>query len=282
MGIYDDPYGDAYQGAQNGASEPTQRPADIPANWEWDPKQGVYVPPASVIDAPKQGVTPDPDSPPPPPPDPGPGPGPAGDGTGAAGTTIGQDGTLTEHFKPPPVPFPGATGNGVPTTPQFRAPGYTPPPAFGYRDWTPTSASDVTSDPGYQFGLDQGAQALQQSAASRGLLNSGGTLKHLLQYGNDYATTRFNDVDQRRRADYTMGRANALLDYNTNYGTQYQDPYAIAYRSAGDEFAPEMTGYSMNAQANQRANENAYNNAYQTWHDWQNDTWRKLYDLSVS
>jgi hypothetical protein len=41
--------------------------------------------------------------------------------------------------------------------------------------------------PGYQFGLDQGNKSVQASAAARGGLNSGATLKALQRYGTDYA-----------------------------------------------------------------------------------------------
>jgi hypothetical protein len=43
------------------------------------------------------------------------------------------------------------------------------------------------STPGYQFGLDEGAKTVQASAAARGGLNSGATLKALTKFGNDYA-----------------------------------------------------------------------------------------------
>jgi hypothetical protein len=46
---------------------------------------------------------------------------------------------------------------------------------------------------GYQFGLDQGTQAITGGAASKGLLNSGSTAKALSQFGQDYASTKFND-----------------------------------------------------------------------------------------
>lgn len=41
--------------------------------------------------------------------------------------------------------------------------------------------------PGYQFGLKEGQRAVEASAAARGGLNSGATLKALQRYGNDYA-----------------------------------------------------------------------------------------------
>ncbi|TWI04800.1 hypothetical protein IP90_00938 [Luteimonas cucumeris] len=41
--------------------------------------------------------------------------------------------------------------------------------------------------PGYQFGLDEGNKSVQASAAARGGLNSGATLKSLMRFGRDYS-----------------------------------------------------------------------------------------------
>lgn len=41
--------------------------------------------------------------------------------------------------------------------------------------------------PGYQFGLQEGNRSIEASAAARGGLNSGATLKALQRYGTDYA-----------------------------------------------------------------------------------------------
>jgi len=46
---------------------------------------------------------------------------------------------------------------------------------------------------GYQFGLDQGSQAITGNSAAKGLLNSGSTLKALDQFGTDYASTKYQD-----------------------------------------------------------------------------------------
>jgi hypothetical protein len=45
--------------------------------------------------------------------------------------------------------------------------------------------------PGYQFALGQGAQALDRSAASRGLVLSGGQLKDVTSYGQGMADQLF-------------------------------------------------------------------------------------------
>lgn len=62
------------------------------------------------------------------------------------------------------------------------------------------STQDVLNDPGYQFGLNEGTKAVQGSAAARGGLYSGATLKALDRYGTDYATTKFSDVFNRKQA----------------------------------------------------------------------------------
>lgn len=44
----------------------------------------------------------------------------------------------------------------------------------------------LTQMPGYQFGVDQGVQALDRSAASRGTALSGGQLKDITTFGQNY------------------------------------------------------------------------------------------------
>lgn len=51
----------------------------------------------------------------------------------------------------------------------------------------PSGLSTFANFPGYTFGFDQGVQALDRSAASRGLLLSGGQEKDLMQFGDQYA-----------------------------------------------------------------------------------------------
>lgn len=58
-----------------------------------------------------------------------------------------------------------------------------------------SSPADIMAqDPGYQFRLDQGLQGLQRSAAARGTLLTGGTLKALDRYNQDYATGAYQNV----------------------------------------------------------------------------------------
>ncbi len=49
---------------------------------------------------------------------------------------------------------------------------------------------------GYQFRLGQGISAIEQSAATRGLLSSGSTLKGLAEYGQGLASSEFQNYLQ--------------------------------------------------------------------------------------
>ena len=68
-------------------------------------------------------------------------------------------------------------------------------------DPTPDAAT-VMGSPGYQFGLKEGLDNVQNTAAARGGLYSGGALKALTRYGNDYATTKFNDENNRLQSNF--------------------------------------------------------------------------------
>lgn len=61
------------------------------------------------------------------------------------------------------------------------------------------TAADVMSDPGYQFGLDQGQLGLDRKAAASGGRVSGAALKAASSYATNYATTGYNAAYQRRQ-----------------------------------------------------------------------------------
>lgn len=61
----------------------------------------------------------------------------------------------------------------------------------------PFTGADLTSDPGYGFGLQQGELGINRGMAARGSFDSGAALKALLRYNQDYAGTKFNEAFQR-------------------------------------------------------------------------------------
>lgn len=63
----------------------------------------------------------------------------------------------------------------------------------------PTTAADVMADPGYQFGLQQGQQALDRKASAAGGRLSGAALKSAAEYATGYASSGFGAAYQRKQ-----------------------------------------------------------------------------------
>jgi hypothetical protein len=96
--------------------------------------------------------------------------------------------------------------------------------------------SDFQEDPGYQFALDQGMRGLQNSAASRGGLLSGATLKALTRFNQDTANNQYQNSYDR---------------FNQNQQNQLNTLYNLS--NAGQGAAGAIAGYNANAR-NQQAN----------------------------
>lgn len=81
------------------------------------------------------------------------------------------------------------------------------PTAAGYgryaRDF---SMADFEGDPGYGFRMSEGMKALERSAAARGGLLSGSTLKGVQRFGQDLASQEYQNAFNR----YQVNRANQL------------------------------------------------------------------------
>ena len=96
-------------------------------------------------------------------------------------------------------------------------------------------AGDFYTDPGYDFRLSEGAKALERSASARGGLFSGGTLKALTRYNQDFASNEFgnayNRFQENRRTRYNQlaGIAGLGQQTATNLGNLgYQTSRDIA------------------------------------------------------
>jgi len=87
------------------------------------------------------------------------------------------------------APFYGA-GTDALTTLQQKLPGLN----TGY------DPQALLSEPGYQFGLQQGQKALENSLAARGRSVSGAALKAADEFGTNYATSKLGDAFQRDQA----------------------------------------------------------------------------------
>lgn len=94
-------------------------------------------------------------------------------------------------------------------------------------------AGDFQQDPGYQFALNQGMQAIQRSAAAKGSLNSTGTMQDLNNYAQGMASQQYQNAydrftqNQQQRYNMLSGQAgmgqasmSALAGVGENYANQ--------------------------------------------------------------
>ncbi|SRR5581483_9916338 len=70
--------------------------------------------------------------------------------------------------------------------------------------------SDLEQDPGYQWTLNQGLQALQRSQAARGQLGGGASQKAIEQYAQGLAQTTYQQAFERALGTYNTNRQTAL------------------------------------------------------------------------
>jgi hypothetical protein len=80
----------------------------------------------------------------------------------------------------------------------------------------PTNVTEQ-NDPGYQFRLQQGQQALENSAAARGGLLSTGTGKQLQDYGQQSASNEYGNVYNRAMQQYQQQYQQFLNNQNNLY-----------------------------------------------------------------
>src|SRR5207249_459565 len=111
-------------------------------------------------------------------------------------------------------------------------------------------------DPSMQFTMDEGLKALQRSAAGRGRLNSGGTLKDINTFAQGLASTNYGNA-------YSRAYQNSLMNYQSgmeNQGNRFNRLNSISqmgYNATANENAArqnfgnqvanldERTGYSI-------------------------------------
>lgn len=74
--------------------------------------------------------------------------------------------------------------------------------------------SSIASDPGYQFQYNQGLEAINRTAAAKGMLGSGNRLLDLTNYGQDRAKTSYGD---------SINRLSNLLSSNSTYSGSSQN-----------------------------------------------------------
>ena len=173
----------------------------------------------------------------------------------------------------------------------YTAPTYTPATPF-----TMPTAADMAADPGYQFRLQQGQEALERSGAARGVTRTGGTLKDILDYGQRAASQEYGNVYNRMAGQYGMNEAlraeafdrNAANAWNAWTGNEMGRARAYdvneANRLAAERQTQQgrLTGYLTGANQQQQDFQNRYRqwtDAYNQWRQQGQDRFREQMQL---
>jgi hypothetical protein len=127
----------------------------------------------------------------------------------------------------------------------------------------PFTMADFNADPGYQFRMDEGTKAIDRSAAARGNLLSGQTLKGLTRFGQDTASSEYQNAYNRFNADQN-DRFSKLATI-----AGYGPASSASDTAAGQNYGTNITNIGSNSLANTSAaianqqNQNA--SSYQNW-----------------
>lgn len=119
------------------------------------------------------------------------------------------------------------------------------------------TGKDLLTDPGYKFGLDQGTQGIERGQASRGNFLSGGAMKELARYNEDYAGTKFNEGFGRALGTWNTNlnaydsNRNTIYNFLTGQSTLGQN--AAARVGAGSQQAANAAGQNIAAAGNASA-----------------------------
>lgn len=129
---------------------------------------------------------------------------------------------------------------------------------YGYllREFT---GDDLENDPGYQFGLNQGTQALDRRAAAGGNYFSGQALKAAQRFGQDYAGTKFNEAFSRDNTN--KSRVANFLTSVSKMGLNAATQTGMAGIQTANNQAQNTIGAGNAAAAGQVGAANAWGNA---------------------
>jgi len=106
------------------------------------------------------------------------------------------------------------------------------------------SMDEAMREPGYEFARKEGIRALENAAGAKGVLRTGGTLKDLIGWGNQFAEQNYGNVYNR-----------AGETYSRNYGVS-RDKFDRDYRGEFDAFG-----------AQERAAHSTFTDLYRRWKD---------------
>lgn len=155
----------------------------------------------------------------------------------------------------------------LPQLPAFQAPEM---PTF--QPFTSPSFDEMMqSDPGYGGRLKMGEQALMNNKAAQGLVRTGGTLKDLLNYNQQFAGNEYGNFYNRKAGEY-----------QTNVGNQF-NLWDRQFAGKKAEYEPQVLKYTTEAGVGERGANDAWTRAlklfqtdYDIWRDQRDSSYEKL------
>jgi len=118
------------------------------------------------------------------------------------------------------------------------------------------SMSDYQADPGYQFRMQEGTKALERSAAARGGISSGRTLKDLTRFSQGLASEEYNNAYNRFNADRDR-RFNRLASL-AGIGQTATSNTQQASQNYGNQVSQNQIGLGNSVAAHQISQSNRY------------------------
>ena len=128
-------------------------------------------------------------------------------------------------------------------------------PGYGKYATAEFGMDKFKADPGYAFRMSEGMKALERSAAARGGLLSGATLKGTQRYGQDLASQEYQNAFNRYQAE----RAGTLNPYQALSGTAQTSANTLtnAASNLGTQLGSNIIGAGNAAAAGQIGSANA-------------------------
>ena len=261
---FDPTYGGYSSGNPNLTSNGTASPWDIWLNSVYK-HQGWDLPPLPGP-APNNNPDPTPTTIPP-----GPttttatGGGTTSSGGGGGGTRT--SGTLGDMaFNWPTTSLPTYTPPPAFDYPGFSYESYAPAQPFSYADFQKPTLEEAQQDPGYEFARTEGLRAIKNRASAMGSANTGGTLKDLMTWGNNFANQNYGNVFDRNLRTYSTNRDNAFNTWGANELARAQ-AYDRNYKTALDSYTTSRNNAAENYATNYGVSRDTFDRNYRSAYD---------------
>jgi hypothetical protein len=133
-------------------------------------------------------------------------------------------------------------------------------PGYGRYATAEFGADKFKADPGYAFRMSEGMKALERSAAARGGLLSGATLKGTQRFGQDLASQEYQNAFNRYQAE----RAGTLNPFQALAGTAQSSANTLGGQAGqmGSNISNALGAYGSAAQGNIIGSGNAQASGY--------------------